>query len=140
MLYIPAENDPNVVYGPDFDQAAFNSFIASEGLTRGAIQKRNDHNADWWTTFDLKFTQEIPGFSEEHRGSAFLTIKNIGNMINDDWGVMSKGNFVGNRMVSASINDQGQYVYESFNEHNIDQDIQNKPSLWQIRVGVSYKF
>ena len=43
LLYIPAENDPNVVYGPDFDQAAFNSFIASEGLSRGAIQKRNDH-------------------------------------------------------------------------------------------------
>ncbi len=88
----------------------------------------------------MKFTQEIPGFSPDHKGSAFFTIKNIGNMLSDDWGVMSKGSFVGNRMVEASINDQGQYVFEEFNDGNQEQDIQNKPSLWEIRVGVSYKF
>ncbi len=140
LLYVPAENDANVVYGDDFDKAAFDAFVASEGLARGQIQGRNEHNADWWTTFDLKFTQEIPGFSPDHKGSAFFTIKNIGNMLSDDWGVMSKGSFVGNRMVEASINDQGQYVFEEFNDGNQEQDIQNKPSLWEIRVGVSYKF
>ncbi len=140
LLYVPLENDPNVVYADGFDKAAFDSFIASEGLTRGEIQGRNEHNADWWTTFDLKFTQEIPGFMEEHRGSAFLIVKNIGNMLNDDWGVMSKGNFVGNRMVRATINDEGQYVYSRFNDGNQEQAIQYKPSLWEVRVGVSYKF
>jgi len=140
LLYVPTENDANVVYGPDFDKAAFDSFVASEGLARGAIQERNAHNADWWTTFDLKFTQEIPGFMEDHKGSAFLVIKNIGNMLNDDWGVMSKGSFVGNRMVEASINDAGQYVYEEFNQGNEEQEVQNAASLWQIRVGIEYKF
>jgi len=140
LLYVPAENDPNVVYADGFDKAAFDSFVASEGLARGQIQSRNEHNADWWTTFDLKFTQEIPGFSEDHRGSAFFIIKNIGNMLNDDWGVMSKGSFVGNRMVEVSGNDAGQYVFEEFNEGNQEQDIQNKASLWEIRVGVSYNF
>ena len=140
LLYVPTENDANVVYGPDFDKAAFDSFVANEGLSRGAIQERNAHNADWWTTFDLKFTQEIPGFMEDHKGSAFLVIKNIGNMLNDDWGVMTKGSFVGNRMVEASINDAGQYVYEEFNQGNEEQEVQNAASLWQIRVGIEYKF
>ncbi len=140
LLYVPTENDANVVYGPDFDKAAFDSFVANEGLSRGAIQERNAHNADWWTTFDLKFTQEIPGFMEDHKGSAFLVIKNIGNMMNDDWGVMTKGSFVGNRMVEASINDAGQYVYEEFNQGNEEQEVQNAASLWQIRVGIEYKF
>ena len=140
LLYVPAENDPNVVYGPDFDKTAFDSFVASEGLTRGAIQERNAHNADWWTTFDLKFTQELPGLMEGHKSSAFIVFKNIGNMMNDSWGVMNKGAFVGNRMVEATINDQGQYVYESFNKGNEDQEVQNRASLWQIRVGINYKF
>jgi len=140
LLYVPAVNDPNVVYADGFDKEAFDAFVESEGLARGQIQGRNTHNADWWTTFDLKLTQELPGFSADHRGSAFIIVKNIGNMLNDDWGVMSKGSFVGNRMVEVSANDQGQYVFEEFNDGNQIQDIQNKPSLWEIRVGVSYNF
>ncbi|KGJ89961.1 TonB-dependent receptor [Colwellia psychrerythraea] len=141
LLYVPTTGeDPLVEYGPDFDRAAFDAFVSSEGLARGQIQERNEHNADWWTTFDLKFTQEFPGFSADHKGSAFLVIKNIGNMMNDDWGVMTKGGFVGNRMVEISGNADGQYVYDKFNSGNQDQEIQNAASLWQIRVGVDYKF
>jgi len=140
LLYVPLENDPNVVYGDDFDKAAFDAFVASEGLARGQIQGRNEHNADWWTTFDLKVAQEIPGFMEGHKGSAFFIVKNIGNMLNDDWGVMRKGSFVGNRMVEISGNDDGQYVYEEFNDGNQEQDIQNGPSLWEVRIGVTYDF
>ena len=140
LLYIPTVDDTKVVYGADFDKAAFDAFVASEGLTRGEIQGRNAHNADWWTTFDLKISQEIPGFMEGHKGSAFFIVKNIGNMLNDDWGVMRKGSFVGNRMVEASINDAGQYVYEAFNDGNQEQDIQVGPSLWEVRLGVSYDF
>jgi hypothetical protein len=61
-------------------------------------------------------------------------------MMNDDWGVMTKGSFVGNRMVEASINGNGQYVYEAFNSGNEGQEIQIAASLWQVRVGIDYKF
>jgi hypothetical protein len=145
LLYVPTENDPNVVYGSNrdgvpFDIDAFNAFVAEEGLSRGAIQGRNEHNADWWTTFDFKVTQQIPGFMEDHRGSVFLTVKNLGNLLNDDWGVMKKGAFVGHRMVQASINENNQYVFEQFNGGSQDLNIENDPSLWEVRVGVDYKF
>ncbi len=138
LLYVPIEGD-GTTYAPGFDKAAFDAFVESEGLTRGEIQGRNEHNAGWWTTFDVKVTQEIPGFLEDHKGNAYITVKNVGNLLNDDWGVMSKGAFTGARMVQASIED-GKYVFEKFNGYNQELNIERDPSLWEIRVGVSYNF
>ena len=140
LLYIPTADDANVVYGSDFDKAAFDAFVESEGLARGQISGRNAQNADWHVSFDFKINQEIPGFLEGHRGNAFFIIKNIGNMLNDDWGVMKQGQFVGNRMVSMSIQDDGKYLYEEFNAGNEDQTFYKDASLWEMRVGVSYDF
>lgn len=139
LMYVPLENDPNVVYGDDFDKDAFDAFISAEGLTRGKITERNGQNADWHTTFDIKVNQEIPGFMDGHKGNLFFVIKNMGNLLNDDWGVMKQGQFVGNRMVSMSIED-GKYVYEEFNAGNEDQVYYKNASLWEMRLGVSYDF
>lgn len=139
LLYVPLENDPNVVYGDDFDKDAFDAFISAEGLARGKITERNGQNADWHTTFDIKVNQEIPGFMDGHKGNLFFVIKNVGNLLNDDWGVMKQGQFVGNRMVSMSI-EEGKYVYEEFNAGNEEQVYYKNASLWEMRLGVSYDF
>ena len=139
LLYIPTENDANVAYDPNFDKAAFDAFIEAEGLARGQVTGRNAQNADWHTTFDLKINQEIPGLMEGHKGNVFFIVKNIGNMINDEWGVMKQGEFVGNRMVEMSI-DNGKYVYEEFNAGNEEQNFYKDASLWEMRIGISYDF
>ncbi|MGI2259171.1 TonB-dependent receptor [Shewanella sp. GXUN23E] len=139
LLYIPLIDDPNVVYGSDFNKDAFDQFIADNGLTRGAIVGRNSQNADWWVKFDLKVSQDIPGFWDGHKGQIYMTIKNLGNLLNDDWGVLKEGAFVGNAMVEASINDQGQYVYSRYSGNDA-LNVQNEASLWQMNVGISYKF
>ncbi len=140
LVYIPTNDDANVVYGPDFDKAAFDDFVAAEGLARGQTTGRNAQNADWHVSFDIKINQEIPGFMEGHRGNAFFIIKNVGNMINDDWGVMKQGQFVGNRMVEMSIQEDGKYLYEAFNAGNEEQKFYKDASVWEMRVGVSYDF
>jgi len=140
LVYIPTAEDTNVVYGPDFDKAAFDDFVAAEGLSRGQTTGRNAQNADWHVSFDIKINQEIPGLMEGHRGNAFFIIKNVGNMINDDWGVMKQGQFVGNRMVEMSIQDDGKYFYDTFNAGNEDQKFYKDASVWEMRVGVSYDF
>jgi len=140
LVYIPTLDDTNVDYSADFDKEAFNAFIAAEGLTRGEITGRNAQNADWHVSFDVKISQEIPGLVEGHRGNAFFIIKNVGNMLNDDWGVMKQGQFVGNRMVEMSLQDNGKYLYEAFNSGNEDQNYYKDASLWEMRVGVSYDF
>ncbi|WP_064664179.1 TonB-dependent receptor [Pseudoalteromonas sp. MQS005] len=141
LLYVPLENDPNVVYNMSADEInEFNDFIASEGLKRGEITGRNQQNSDWFVKFNFKITQEVPGFMDGHKGEAFFVIDNLTNMLNDDWGVLRKGSFVGNKMVEININDQGQYVYSNFSARSAEQSVQRDASLWEMRVGVRYTF
>jgi hypothetical protein len=140
LMYIPLENDPNVVYDMSADDLAlFNEWVESEGLSRGKITERNGENSDWWVKFDVKVSQEIPGLMDGHKGNVYFTIKNVGNLLNDDWGVLKQGPFVGQRMVNVKVNDQGQYVYSGFNS-NAEQEVKTYGSLWQMRVGVNYRF
>tara|TARA_R110002167_G_scaffold47967_1_gene141727 strand:+ start:8470 stop:11559 length:3090 start_codon:yes stop_codon:yes gene_type:complete len=141
LLYIPAVNDPSVVYGANFDVAAFNQFVQSENLEkyRGKIAPRNGQNADWWAKLDLRIEQEIPGFFGEDKASAFFVIKNLGNLLNDEWGVLRQGSFVGEAVVGMSLDANSKYVYESFSAPSM-QTIQNGPSLWEARFGVKYNF
>ncbi|MDX2369279.1 MAG: TonB-dependent receptor [Colwellia sp.] len=138
LLYIPAENDANVVYGADFDRVAFNDFIAAEGLTRGRIMDRNELDGKWWTKFDIRVEQEFMGFRTGDKASAYLVIENFGNMLNDDWGVLKEGNFL-QGAVTASITDDGQYSYDEFNNPSSSSRVTD-PSLWEMRVGIKYDF
>jgi hypothetical protein len=150
LIYIPEANDPTVVYGSitnrdgsvtPFDLTGFNQWITSQGLDeyRGSIMPRNSQRADWWIKFDLKIEQEFPGFMEGHNGSAFFVIENVGNMLNDDWGILRQGSFVSEAVVTASINDAGQYSYDGFIPPSV-QTIQQDASTWEMRVGFNYKF
>ncbi|QJR81569.1 TonB-dependent receptor [Alteromonas pelagimontana] len=138
LLYVPLENDPNVVFADEATEAAFNDWVNSEGITRGEITQRNAETADWWFKTDVRISQELPGFMEGHSASAFFVIENLTNLLNDDWGDFRQGSFVGNQVVRVDQNDAGQYVYSSFS--NPEQSVQRGPSLWEIRIGVNYKF
>ena len=141
LVYIPLVDDPKVVYNMSQDEINdMNAWIESEGLTRGQTLDRNSQNADWWVKFDVRISQDIPGFMDGHKGQAYFTIKNVGNLLNDDWGVLKEGAFVGNRMIETKINDNNQFVYEGFNKNNAQQDVKNYGSLWQMRIGVNYTF
>ncbi len=141
LLYIPTASDPRVVYAAGFNQAAFNQFIQTEDLERyrGEIMPRNSLNADWWTKVDLRIEQEIPGFYADNKASVYLVVKNLGNLLNDDWGILRQGSFVGEGVVGMTINDAGQYSYNTFNAPSM-QTVQNAPSLWEVRLGVKYSF
>ena len=141
LMYIPEVDDPNVVYNMTSEEInEFNQWISAEGLERGQISGRNRQNADWFTKVNLKVTQEVPGFMDGHKGEVFFVIDNLTNMLNDDWGVLKKGNFVGNSMIKTSIDDQGRYVYSDFNPNNGKTATQSSASVWEMRVGVRYTF
>jgi hypothetical protein len=86
----------------------------------------------------MRISQDLPSFYEDHKASAFLVVENLGNLLSDDWGVFRQGSFVGDDVISASINDQNQYVYEAYNAS--EQGVNRGASLWEVRVGVKYKF
>ena len=151
LLYMPTgASDPNVIFAPGFDQAGFFAFAASEGIAGfgGGIVPRNTSHSNWWTKVDVRISQEIPGFAEDHHALAFLVIENIGNLLNDDWGILYETGFPRNQaIVGASLVDTNltpndfsddQYLFETFSPRS--QSRSSSSSLWSIRLGFNYNF
>ena len=138
LLYVPSgPTDPNVIFDPGFDQAAFFAFVDKEGLSQGF--DRNDNNAKWSYRMDFRVDQELPTFVDGVTGKAFLKIYNLTNMLNDDWGQAIDAQFFAMDVVDASIDPTtGQYVFENFSPRDIN-DIQETQSLWEVRVGLEFK-
>jgi hypothetical protein len=88
---------------------------------------RNRQDGSDYTKVDLRVTQEFPGFADSHRGSAFIVIDNLTNLLNDDWGVMYQANFP----YGVTLSDLA--------AGNAEARI-GDASLWEIRVGLNYRF
>ncbi|WP_158771374.1 TonB-dependent receptor [Paraglaciecola sp. L1A13] len=85
--------------------------------------ERNDQESDWWTKVDIAVRQEIPAFADGHTATVSLTIDNFTNMINDDWGILEEVSFN-----TATIGNTS------------PQSRQGDASLWEMRIGVNYRF
>ena len=151
LLYMPTgPSDPLVVFDPGFDQAAFFAYAEANGLTRygGQIVPRNSGRSDWWTKFDLRVSPELPGFGEDHKANIYFTIENLGNLLNDEWGVFYERDFPRTApIVEASLIDTAgtpndfsddQYSFDDFIPET--QTRVADASLWKLRVGFNYNF
>lgn len=144
LLYVPTgPSDPNVVFGPGFDQAAFFEYLDRTGLNRyaGRVAPRNSIDGPWWHKIDLKISQELPSFIEGHKFSAFFVIENLGNLIDDDNGVLYEQAFPGNvQLVGFSLpSGSGQYNYNTFFAPAGTSRVADA-SLWELRFGINYSF
>lgn len=159
LLYMPTgASDPNVIFAPAFNTAAFFQTASALGLDKyaGQIVPRNDFQSDWYSQWDLRFEQEIPSVFKDHVAKAFVIIDNVGNLINSDWGVINQAGFPGsvalvdlNESVGCAqcaagsrLGPNGELIFTGFNAVTPDS-IQSplvKPSLWSIRFGVKYEF
>ena len=88
---------------------------------------RNQEEGSSWFKVDLRVSQEFPGFSDGHKGSAFIVVDNLTNLINDDWGIMEKPIFPYGVTQDQQANGQAQTRI-------------GDASLWEIRVGMNYRF
>lgn len=143
LVYVPTgANDPNVVFGPNFDTDAFFEYANATGLMKyaGKIAPRNAFNSSWWTTFDLRIEQELPGFKQGHKFAAYAVFKNLCNLINDEWCVLKETDFPLKReIISVGLSADGtQYLYNEF--FPIRPGRQVDASLWEIVVGLTYRF
>ncbi|MBK8197264.1 MAG: TonB-dependent receptor [Acidobacteria bacterium] len=146
LAYIPTGvNDPLIAAASNAAAvAALNDFIASHDILndyRGQIAPRNIAADDWWTTFDLRLSQDLPGLRKEDHTQVYMVIENLGNLINDEWGISREHGFPGNaELYTATINGSNQYVISAFNSAVDNDAIVVDPSLWKIRFGIKYKF
>lgn len=144
LMYIPTgPDDSNVVFGPDFDKDAFFAFLEDRGLDKfgGQIMNRNSLSSQWWTKIDLQVTQELPGFAEGHEANAYFIIENLGNLIDSGEGLMYETAFPrAQDAISFGGIENGKYLYDEFNANNVNQTVVSDASLYQIRIGIRYKF
>ncbi len=138
LLYVPNINDGAVVFADGFDQAGFNEFIEANGLTRGSFVGRNTARSESSARVDLRIDQELPEFRGV-RPRLFAKFRNVLNMLNDNWGEQYDARFVSAQVVDSSVNDQGQFVFESFDPDNVTNLIENT-SVWDARIGIELNF
>jgi len=135
------------------DQAMEDSFFkwleANPELARyaGDIAPANGFRSSWINTFDVRISQELPGFFDGHKSEIWLDIQNVGNLINKDWGHIYDYGFLANsRVATLQGIYQGKYVYNyrfadtpsiaNGDADNFDQGV----SQWSLNLGFRYKF
>ena len=141
---VTATSDPNVTYRAGFDVAAFNEYLQETGLIgyAGQIAPRNAFEADWVNLVDLRFQQEIPAFFPQGaKGTFYLDIENVGNLLNEDWGRLEQVRYEYFQPVVElyDILPTGQYVYDDFPQRS-ESRVYVPTSLWQVQFGVRYEF
>ena len=138
--------------GAQMEQAFFDWLSQNPELQkyRGQIAPANAFRAKWVNSFDVRFSQELPGFMKGHKTELSLDIMNIGNLINKDWGLIDDYGFFSTRRVAnyAGIDPAtGKYVYNftgstdnpGIQENNNDKG-NTAVSRWSVMFGIKYKF
>jgi len=138
LLYVPNQNDGAVVFADGFDREGFDAFIEANGLTRGQFVSRNSASSLSSLRVDFRIDQELPEFNG-FRPRVFAKIRNVLNLLNDNWGEQYDARFVDAQVVESSVNAQGQYVFESFDPENTTF-LLSDPSVWEARIGLEITF
>lgn len=165
LIYVPASiDDPLISWGArnefrDTEGAAFMAFVErTPGLReyKGQIVPRNTGRAPWIHQFDINITQEIPVW-DGHKLELILNIQNVGNLINDEWGLEKRPRGSFGRAVNlvspghfpipqrGKGNQYGYYIYRypennaaSVNTFYIHPN--GLASRWAVQVGARYSF
>jgi len=155
LLYVPSgpgdvlfgrRNDDGVfVQDAAMEQAFFDFLAAHPDLQRyaGGVAERNASRNGWINTFDIRISQELPGFFSGHKSEIWLDVMNVGNLINKDWGrIVEQSPFSDLRTVNFVGLDEetGKYMY-NFNGAWEPALYDNEgQSRWALQLGFRYKF
>ncbi|MCL1113410.1 TonB-dependent receptor [Shewanella basaltis] len=149
LPYIPTgADDANVEYADGLTYEALKAALDDIGLSQyaGGIAPKGTDNQPWIHQLDFRFTQELPGFSADHKGILYFDIKNVLNLVNDDWGVVEYQSYGTATLVDHAYNaTTGVYTYSvPYGQDGVETDNQNSydinKSAWQLKIGVKYQF
>lgn len=148
-----------VVYSPEQQQAAFDSYINGNKYLktrRGKYAERNGGAFPWLTRFDFTVMQEFyVNTGKKNKRNAIQVradILNVGNLIHDKWG-LGKITTTYNPLALASVGSDGIPVYriatQTISENGVNRQILLRDSftpnvsvnsVWQAQIGIRYIF
>ncbi|WP_292067251.1 TonB-dependent receptor [Brevundimonas sp. UBA7664] len=159
---VTAVSDPRITYS-GINLADFNAFLQNTGLIKyaGSIAPRNAFRSAAVTTADVRLSQEISvPFVPTGKVKLYMDIENIGNLINEHWGVTEQYPFyrgVGTVVLDCRVggvagscaNPAAVYRYSSLQNAGPGGSLagearrpiaQLPASTWQIKVGARFEF
>ncbi|MFT4247695.1 MAG: TonB-dependent receptor [Pseudomonas sp.] len=152
LFYVPS-GPGDVIFsgGAEMEQAFFEWLGKNPQLQRyaGGVAPQNAGRASFVNTFDVRISQELPGFFKGHKSEIWLDIVNVGNLLNKKWGRIYDYGFYADQGVARFVGiDQasGKYIYNfttptSASYANADADGFNTGvSQWSLQLGFRYKF
>lgn len=153
LIYVPVRTgDPRVRFATAADEARFFQIVDRFGLAEGQAVSANSNRYPWVNQFDFSIKQEVklPGW--RHRFILGMDILNVGNLLNDKWGLIRGSNqfFVKREQVANVAYDgvNNQYVYSNVST-NLAAGNDFNPSLgrgepaatrWSILLSARYEF
>jgi len=150
LFYVPsgpgdvifADTNPNI----DEEAAFFEYLSNTPELARyaGQVVGRNTERNEWVNQFDIRISQELPGFFGDNKAEIALDILNVGNLLNKDWGRIEEIGFPSNRGVAyyGGIDPAtGKYVYGFLNDVDASslRDVTGE-SRWAAQLTLRYRF
>ncbi|PRH82003.1 TonB-dependent receptor [Arenimonas caeni] len=163
LFYVPNGPGDVVWTGGSAMEQSFFAWLEQNPELRayqGQIAPANAFRSQWVNSFDVRITQELPGFAEGHKSVLALDIMNIGNLLNKDWGLIEDYGFNANRQLASyagicgpgvtlagCAGNDGKYVYHwtgpgsdaQIQENNNDKG-NTAVSRWSVMLSFKYQF
>ncbi len=158
MLYVPDLSGTGGTTGLDYglvhfatanDLALFKKYVTQFNLPTGLLQKNTNTNAPV-NRLDAQFSQELPSPIEGHKLKLQVDVRNLLNLINRDWGLVSEygdvntltrvdcADAAGNAVATNSATCT-RYRYSSV-PTSVTKTRNTGLSLWYMQVSIRYEF
>ena len=157
LMYIPTSlgsgevvfRDVNANGSSVDEEAMFWQVVNDNGLDRfkGGVAERNASFAPWTNSFDVRVSQQFPGFFPENKITLTLDVLNFGNLLNKEWGridevaFQSQGGLARSFVNYQGLDAQGRYIYGVTGEvEDFITRQQKGESQWAAQLTLRYQF
>lgn len=151
LMYIPSgPGSGEVVFaGGQAEEAKFWEIVNAHPELAGAkgrVVARNGSYSPWVNNFDLRISQEVPGFLPKHKGVISFDILNVGNLLNKRWGRIDEIAFQSNGGQARSfvnykgLDANGKYIYSLGSLEDFTRRQTKGESQWALQVTARYEF
>jgi Carboxypeptidase regulatory-like domain/TonB dependent receptor len=147
LMYIPkGPGSGEVVFaGGAAEEARFWAIVDSNpalAAAKGSVVGRNNSFAPWVNSFDVRFSQELPGFKAGHKGVVTFDILNVGNLLNNRWGRIDEVPFPSTRSFVnfVGLDAAGRYNYRVGSLQDLTTRQTAGESQWAMQVTLRYEF
>lgn len=147
LIYIPTEAEigqMNFSGDAATQRAAFNRYIEQDDYlsdNRGQFAEKYGAVSPWYSRWDVRIMQEY-SLAGGNSIQLSLDILNVGNLINNSWGVREVATFTGlAQPIAVSVDDQGvpTYSFDTTQTSTFFNDF-SLNSRWQAQLGLRYNF